>query len=356
MDHEPHAKSQASAPVSEAASVARQPAAAAADTVGKAAVPPSQGWRGLFRLRGATPLGQSIVFGVLSLLTVLGLWWLATSGETPQDRWLGPYQLKSPAETFRSFGDLWKRDLVGSILITLRRVVLGFSLAAAIGVPIGVLCGCFSWINAFFAPLTAFGRNIPIAALSALMFAIFGVRETEKVMFIFFACVAFIVADTARGVTEVGSQYVDTAYTLGANRRQVIMKVLVPLALPGVFNSLRLLFGLAFGYIMLVETIRFPGESGGLGDIINTSMKRGLREHVVLVLLIVPVLAWLIDRMLFWIQRELFPHRYGGAGWLLRCVQAVQHLIEDVLGLFWTRGKSLPDFQQNSSGTGTGQP
>ena len=54
------------------------------------------------------------------------------------------------------------------------------------------------------------------------------------------------------------------------------MKVLVPLAMPSVFNSLRLLFGLAFGYIMLAEVVKFGGESGGLGDIINTSQRRGL--------------------------------------------------------------------------------
>ena len=92
------------------------------------------------------------------------------------------------------------------------------------------------------------------------------------------------------------------------------MKVLVPLAMPSVFNSLRLLFGLAFGYIMLAEVVKFGGESGGLGDIINTSQRRGPREHMLLVLLIIPVVALVIDHVLLWIQRELFPYRYGGSG------------------------------------------
>ena len=72
-------------------------------------------------------------------------------------------------------------------------------------------------------------------------------------MFIFIACVAFVISDTARAIADVGSHYIDTAYTLGASRWQMILKVLVPLAMPSVFNSLRLLFGLAFGYIMLAE-------------------------------------------------------------------------------------------------------
>jgi ABC-type nitrate/sulfonate/bicarbonate transport system permease component len=153
-------------------------------------------------------------------------------------------------------------------------------------------------------------------------------------MFIFIACFAFVLSDTARAINDVGMHYIDTAYTLGATRWQVILKVLVPLAMPSVFNSLRLLFGLAFGYIMLAETVKLGAEAGGLGDIIITSQKRGLREHIVLVLLLIPILALGIDRLLFWIQRELFPHRYGGAGILNQCLRAVLHGWEDLKRLF----------------------
>jgi ABC-type nitrate/sulfonate/bicarbonate transport system permease component len=118
---------------------------------------------------------------------------------------------------------------------------------------------------------------------------------------------------------------VDTAYTLGASRWQTITRVLVPLAMPSVFNSLRLLFGLAFGYIMLAETIKLGDEAGGLGDIIITSQKRGYREHIILVLLLIPVVALAIDRVLYWIQRELFPFRYGGRGILNSAVRAIMH-------------------------------
>jgi NitT/TauT family transport system permease protein len=159
------------------------------------------------------------------------------------------------------------------------------------------------------------------------MVSMFGIEEKQKIMFIFFACVAFILSDTARAIEEVGSQYVDTAYTLGASRWQVILKVLIPLAMPSVFNSLRLLFGLAFGYIMLAEVIN---ASGGLGDIINTSLRRGNREHMILVLLIIPFVALGMDRLLYWIQRELFPHRFGGMGILNRALRTLLHAWEDL--------------------------
>lgn len=294
---------------------------------------------GLFAIRQDAPMWQRIASSVLCLVVCYGLWWYLTRGPY-EERILSYAVLPSPTETFSSFQSLWfDRGLTRNLLVTLRRLTLGFGLAAFVGIPIGVLCGCFSRINAFFLPLSLFGRNIPLAALVGLTFSLFGIGEEQKIMFIFIACVAFILSDTAGSIQDVGIQYVDTAYTLGASRWQVIMKVLIPLAMPNVFNSLRLLFGLAFGYIMLAETIKLGSESGGLGDIINISMRRGPREHVILVLLIIPLVALGIDRVLLWVQRELFPHRFGGTGILNQCVRLVLHGWEDFKGLFIRRAE-----------------
>ena len=300
-----------------------------------------RGWfdrgAGLFLgLREQAPRWQALLMGLLGIGACFALWWFVTRGE-PEERIIPPSKgLTSPWETFSSFHSLWfDRGLTRNLLTTLRRVVSGFGLATLVGVPLGILCGCFSRVNAFFLPLTLFGRNIPVAALIPLTFSLFGIGELQKVMFIFIACVAFIVSDTARSIGEVREAYVDTAYTLGARRWQTIMKVLVPLAMPSVFNSLRLLFWLAFGYIMLAEVVKFGTESGGLGDIINTSQRRGPREHVLLVLLIIPVVALAIDYVLLWIQKELFPYRYGGSGLLHKLVRGALHGWEDLKGLVW---------------------
>ena len=82
--------------------------------------------------------------------------------------------------------------------------------------------------------------------------------------------------------------------------------VLVTLALPDIYNSLRHLFGLAFGYIMLAELIN---AEHGLGFLLMASQRRGLSEHIILILIIIGLLAYGIDRVLFWFQRGLFPYR-----------------------------------------------
>ena len=83
-------------------------------------------------------------------------------------------------------------------------------------------------------------------------------------------------------------------------------KVLIALALPDIFGSLRNLFGLAFGYIMLAELVN---AKYGLGFLLMTSQRRGLTEHIVAILILIGLLAYGIDRLLFWFQRGLFPYR-----------------------------------------------
>lgn len=264
---------------------------------------------------------KAIALGLTCVLVVF-LGWAAITSGTAEERFVGPLTLPSPEETFGKFNELWDEfALRRNVLVTLRRVCIGFSLALAIGVPVGITAGCFPRVHAFLSPLVMLGRNIPLAAVLPLMIFICGAGETNKVMFIFVASVAFVVSDAARAIMDVSARYIDTSYTLGASRWQTVTKVLVPLAAPTIFSACRQMFGLAFGYIMLAESIKTADEVGGLGYQIQIFQRRGFREHIYLIILAISVVALLIDQALAWVQRQLFPHIYGGEGalrWLVR--------------------------------------
>jgi ABC-type nitrate/sulfonate/bicarbonate transport system permease component len=263
--------------------------------------------RQLLALRISPPRLTRSLAGALAVGMIGLLWWLATTGLGSEDRWISPVILPSPAEVIRSFPSLFReRALLQSIAATLKRVLIGFGLAAVVGVPLGIAAGSWRVIEAAGAPLALFGRNLPVAALIPLTILWFGIDETQKVMFIFIACVPFVYADTVAAVVGVPDRYVETAQTLGAKSHQIVTKVLVALALPDIYNGLRHLFGLAFGYIMLAELIN---AEHGLGYLLMASQRRGMSEHIILILMIIGLLAYGIDRVLFWFQRGLFPYR-----------------------------------------------
>ena len=261
----------------------------------------------LFSLRVSPPRIVRRLLGAGTVVLVVFLWWLATYGSSSEQRFISPVILPSPGEVFASFPSLLKeRALLQSIAATLKRVLIGFGLAALVGVPLGIVAASWRAIEASGAPLALFGRNLPVAALIPLTILWFGIDETQKVMFIFVACVPFVYSDVVRAIAGIHDRYVETAQTLGANPRQIVSKVLVGLALPDIYSSLRHLFGMAFGYIMLAELIN---AQHGLGYLLMTSQRRGLSEHIILILLIIGTLAYGIDRVLYFFQRGLFPHR-----------------------------------------------
>ncbi|MEO8129766.1 MAG: ABC transporter permease [Bryobacteraceae bacterium] len=262
---------------------------------------------GLWELRLPPSPWTAKLLGGATLTVLLLVWWLATRGASAEVRWVSPVILPSPLEVLKSFPALWNdRGLPASIVATLQRVIIGFGLAALVGVPLGILAGSWRVFDAASAPVALFGRNIPVAALIPLTILWFGIEETQKVMFLFIACVPFVFTDSVRAIISVPDRYVETAQTLGASAWQIVAKVLVPLALPDIYKSLRSLFGLAFGYIMLAELIN---AEHGLGYLLSTSQRRGMSDHIILILFLIGLIAFLIDRFLGWLQRGLFPYR-----------------------------------------------
>jgi len=282
-------------------------AAAASAAAAQSEVAQPSLMRRLFTLRTPPPPALKKLLGAVGLLLVLGLWSILTLGATAETRIVSPVILPSPLEVLRSIPALFgERALLQSAAATLQRVITGFGLAIIVGVPLGIIAGAYRIFDALTGPISVFLRNIPIAVLIPLTILWFGIDETQKTMFIFIATMPFVFFDSVRAIASVHDRYVETAQTLGAAPRQIITKVLIPLAMPDIFGSLRNLFGLAFGYIMLAELVN---ARHGLGYLLMTSQRRGLTEHIFAILIVIGLIAYGIDRLLYFFQRGLFPYR-----------------------------------------------
>jgi taurine transport system permease protein len=273
-----------------------------ASPVAPAGVPSPPPWWRTLRADPPAPIRVAIGAGLIAAIVLV--WWFVTRGDAVTAI-VSPSKLPSPGAVLRSFGSLGG-NLGDGIVATLGRVLLGVLLAAILGVVLGVLAGTNRAVGSAVAPLVIFLRSIPMGALLPLMLMLFATGEKQKVMFIFFAIVPFVFSDTVKAVSSVPERYVETAQTLGASNRQILVKVLVPLALPDIVTSLRFQFGLALGYVMLAEAI---ATSSGLGVMLNNNERMGNIEQNYALLFIIALLAFAIDFLIRFFQRGVFQWR-----------------------------------------------
>jgi NitT/TauT family transport system permease protein len=259
------------------------------------------------RIREEIPAWMAWLLGILPVLALLGLWWGVTAGATPESRLISPTILPSPLEVVGEIDSLWfDRALTRNLLISFSRVVGGFAVAVAIAFPLGLAMGAFTKVKAMFNPLAVFGAYLPIPALVPLTLSLFGTGEKQKVAFLALAFVIYLLPLVVAAVDQVDQVYLKTAYTLGASRWQAVTRVLLGVAWPDIFSAMRLGFGIGWSYIILAEMVDI---GRGLGGIIIISQRRGPREHIYLVLLVIVALAYLTDKVWAWAGRRLFPYR-----------------------------------------------
>jgi len=258
------------------------------------------------KIRGQVPRGASIGLGLIPIAGIFLLWWLFTLGP-PEERRIAPTILPSPVEVAKSVPELVNgRDLPHHVWASVRRVVLSFILSLIVVLPLGILMGSFGSISAIFTPVSTASGYIPIATLVPLTMSWFGIDELQKIMFLAMAFGIYLLPLVVSAIQAVPDIYLRTSYTLGASRWDVIRRVLIPVALPELWHAMRLAFGVGWTYIVLAEVVVMVD---GLGFLVQNSFRRGPREHIYLVILVITLIAWVADLAWERLGYILFPYR-----------------------------------------------
>jgi NitT/TauT family transport system permease protein len=166
--------------------------------------------------------------------------------------------------------------------------------------------GSFSKIKALVEPISVFGSYLPIPALVPLTMSLFGIGEFQKIMFLSIAFIVYLLPLFVKAVDEVDNVYLQTAYTLGANRWQAVRHILFGVSFPRLFDAMRFGFGVGWSYIILAEMV---AANRGLGSIIIVAQRRGPREYIYLVLIVIVLIAYLTDKLWVKTGQKLFPYR-----------------------------------------------
>ncbi len=248
------------------------------------------------------PISKSlyIILAFSSFGFFLILWSILTYG-----RFVDALFLPSPGRVFQAGLDLFaEMGFTTDILNSVYRVMMGFVIAAIIGVPIGLIMGTYKVAEAFTEPVVGFIRYMPASAFIPLFILWLGIGDVEKIAIIFVGSFFQLVLMVAVVAKNVHKDLLETAYTLGAKRFQVIRRVLLPASLPGIVDTLRIIVGWAWTYIIVAELV---ASASGIGYMIISSQRMLRTGNIIFGILTIGMLGLITDFFVKWLYNKLFP-------------------------------------------------
>lgn len=286
------------------------PAAATSSTTGVnrdegSGAPPSTLGRMLWRLKKAlkTPAPYLTVLGIALWI---GLYWLLCEGlALPRfEKIPGPVTVitewlsRTPTQGISIFTP----DYYQHILVSCRRILIAFTIATCVGVPLGLLMGWSRVFRNYTFPILETLRPIPILAWVPLAILMFQGYETPVVFLATLASLFVTTLNTMLGVQSIDEAYFRAAGCLGASRWGIFRHVVVPGALPFVFTGLQISIGVAWFSLVAAEMV--SGDYG-LGYLINYSYVISVTIPMVIGMLTLGFVGWITSAVVRWVGNRL---------------------------------------------------
>ncbi|HXG25243.1 MAG TPA: ABC transporter permease [Candidatus Binatia bacterium] len=265
----------------------------------KAVIPEAAPLAGaLVRRRGGrrSAVGQLVPLVGPVILVVL---WQLASGPL-----IDPFLLPSPTSVAQGLLELWSDGtLQEATVVSLGRILAGWLVGAAFGIPIGLLVGYYRVARQLIDPFIHFFRFVPAISLITLFILWLGVGEASKIGLIAYATGFIVLVNTATGVGAIPADKLNAARILGASPRQVFLWVVAPATVPYIFTGMRLAMATAFVVIVGAEII---AANAGLGYLVWTSRLYFRVDWIFGGVIVIGVLGYATDRLWGWIGRHAF--------------------------------------------------
>ena len=222
---------------------------------------------------------------------------------------VNPMLVPSPESVWEAFQDILKNGykdytLLQHLSASLGRLLAAFLVSAVVAIPLGLLSGYNSKIRAVFEPIIEFYRPLPPLAYYTILVLWLGIGNESKVALLFLACFAPIYISCAAAVLKVKKDYINSAYSLGANKGQVFIHVIFQACLPDIFVGMRTALGV--GYTTLVSAEMVAARSGIGWMVLDAS--HYLRSDIIFLgIIIMGITGVLLDQGIQLIERKMVP-------------------------------------------------
>jgi len=265
----------------------------------------------MFALRSNIPVGPGRLASLVSVGVLIAAWCAVSYIHVERNGESVPlvphFFLPSPDEVIKSlFYLIFEKDLLSAVAVSAVRIAKAFGLSLAVALPLGIAMGSFEIVNRIFDPIIAPMRYLPITAFIPLLILWFGIDEAQKVAFLFLGTVVFLLPAVVDAIRAVPEELVQTAFTLGASKAQVIRTVLIPAALPQIFDGFRVMNAIAWTYIILAEIVN---AQSGIGYILQLAGQHNKPEWSFAGILVVGIIGIITDVLIRLVNRLLFSWR-----------------------------------------------
>lgn len=199
---------------------------------------------------------------------------------------------------------LTEDNLIVDILASCGRVLAGFLVAGIVGVPVGIAMGTFPSMESLFSPIVGTVRYMPVMAFVPLIVIWVGLGEASKTVIIFLGVVLYNAIMVADAVKFIPNEMINIAYTLGANRFQVLNRVVIPAVFPSVLDTLRVNISGAWNYLVIAELV---AAQSGLGYTIVQAQRFLQTDKVLFCIALIGLIGLVIDYSLKLLSKVLTP-------------------------------------------------
>jgi nitrate ABC transporter permease subunit len=199
------------------------------------------------------------------------------------------------------------KGLGWQIWISLQRVALGYSLAAIVGIAVGIIIGTSTFMRRGFDPIIQILRTVPPLAWLPLSLAIFKDNNPAAIFVIFITAIWPILINTAVGVQQIPQDYNNVAQVLQLSKFDYFTKILFPSTVPYIFTGLRIGIGLAWLAIVAAEMLKADGGIGFfIWDAYNNGGDTGTSQ-IILAILYVGIVGLALDRLVGYLSTLVVP-------------------------------------------------
>lgn len=249
----------------------------------------------------------ALATSVGTFVVLIAVWWLTTSVLGLVD----PMFLPSPNAVVgalteqASNGELW-----GDIGVSVYRIFIGFLLATVMAVPIGTLMGVNARVEAALEPLMDFIRYMPVVAFVPLTIVWAGIDDGQKFLIIWMGTFFQQVLMVSDAVRRVPIGLVRLGETLGLGQVAMLVRIVVPAAMPRIWDALRITLGWAWTWLVVAELV---AASSGMGYRITVAQRYFATDVIIAYVLVLGLLGLVLDQTMRWLGRRMFAYQEGRA-------------------------------------------